>query len=325
VKAQELRRPEGPARAGGTDLVAVSRLSPADSPRSGELDMVYVRRLMAVRDLPPLLVCRRTMRVVDGMHRLTAAQLAGRGTVEVRWFDGDEEAAFVRAVQENLHRGLRLSAEERVTAARRIMASYPDWSNRAIAQASGLSAKTVAALRRRASEDGPQLHTRVGRDGRVRPVDPAAGRARAAAYLADHPDASLRGIAAAAGVSLGTARDVRTRMRAGEDPVARRGSGGAATAGTPAMARRPWTVPARARRRAPAGDPLAALARDPSLRFSEPGRQLLRLLDNRVLAGTHAASLRAAVPEHSRPALAAAVHQHIELWQAFVSVLERAG
>lgn len=322
MKAQELRRPEGPAGTGGTELVVVSRLSPADSPRSGELDMVYVRTLMAARDLPPLLVCRRTMRVVDGMHRLTAALLAGRGTVEVRWFDGDEEAAFVRAVQENLHRGLRLTAEERATAARRIMASYPDWSNRAIAQASGLSAKTVAALRRRASEDGPQLHTRVGRDGRVRPVDPAAGRARAAAYLTEHPDASLRGIAAAAGVSLGTARDVRTRMRAGEDPVARRGSGVAGTAGT---ARRPWTIPARARQRAPAGDPLAALARDPSLRFSDPGRQLLRLLDNRVLAGTHAASLRAAVPEHSRPALAAAVHQHIELWQAFVSVLERAG
>ncbi|MFD9130775.1 ParB N-terminal domain-containing protein [Kitasatospora sp. NPDC059571] len=304
-----------------TAWVPVPALAPADTPRSGEVDMAHVRALMAERDLPPLLVCRRTMRVVDGMHRLTAAILAGRTTVEVRWFDGDDEAAFVRAVQENLHHGLRLRTEERTAAARRIMEAYPQWSNRAIAQAAGLSAKTVAAVRGRATEDGPRLATRVGRDGRARPVDPAAGRARAAAYLREHPDASLRRIAAATGVSSGTARDVRTRLRAGEDPVARRAGGG-----PPADGPTPWVLPDRARRRAPAGDALAVLARDPALRLSETGRQLLRLLDNRVLAGSAAAAaLRAAVPEHNRAAVAAAVNQHIELWLAFVNAVELAG
>lgn len=339
--------------------MAVTALAPADSPRAGEVDPGHVRALMEMEELPPLLVCRRTMRVVDGMHRLTAAMLSGRSHVAVRYFDGDEEAAFVTAVQANLHRGLRLSRQERTAAAERIMTAYPQWSNRAIAQAAGLSAKTVATVRRRTTEDGPQSNTRVGRDGRARPVDPAAGRRRAADYLGEHPDASLRRIAAAAGVSVGTARDVRAKWASGEDPVVRRDAPARAEVRLAAVGPGPKApgphapgphpagphalgpnapgphapgphapgphAPGPPRHRAPAADPLAVLARDPSVRFSEPGRQLLRLLDNRALTGEQAASLRRAVPLHSRPALAAAINQHIDVWSTFLTNLEQTG
>ena len=300
-----------------TALVDLAVLRPGDSPRARGVDLDYAGALAAVRDLPPILVCRRTMRVVDGMHRLTAARLAGRTQIEVRYFDGDPEAAFVQAVKSNLHHGLRLGRQERSDAALRIMAAYPEWSNRAIALASGLSAKTVAALRGRSNGEVPQSNARVGRDGRVRPLDPAAGRAQAAAYLRAHPDASLRQIAAAAGISPGTAADVRARIERGEDPVARRGP--------QEPVADPWAPDGRAHRRSLARDPIARLARDPSLRFSEPGRQLLRLLDNRALAGAQGAALLAAVPTMSRSTLAAAVRQHVDVWTAFVSALEQTG
>jgi len=305
------------------ERVAVSVLVPADSPRAEDVDLAYARSLMAIRELPPILVCRRTMRVIDGMHRLTAVTLAGRTRIDVHYFEGDEEEAFVAAVQANLHHGRRLNQQERSAAACRILAAYPQWSNRAIAQAAGLSTKTVAAIRGRSSGDGPQLNTRVGRDGRARPVDPAAGRERAAAYLRDHPEASLRRIASAAGVSVGTARDVRARVQRGEDPVPAKRDAAPPEPVPLAAVHRTDARSRPVRRTVPAGDPLAALARDPSIRFSDRGRQLLRLLDNRALVDAEGDLLAAAVPRHSRAALVAAVHQNIDLWLAFISVLDQ--
>ncbi|MDQ0762844.1 ParB/RepB/Spo0J family partition protein [Streptomyces canus] len=309
-----------------SEPVAIAALVPADSPRSGEVDLAYARSLMEVRELPPILVCRRTMRVIDGMHRLTAATLAGRADIDVRYFDGDEKEAFVQAVQANLHRGRRLSQQERAAAARRIVAAYPQWSNRAIAQAAGLSTKTVAAIRRRSTGNEPQLNSRVGRDGRARPVDPSVGRERAAAHLREHPDASLRQIAEAAGISVGTARDVRARVERGEDPVGRRAAVRDERVLLTAVERNNrLRVPDPRPAVAPVKDPLAVLTRDPSLRFSEAGRQLLRLLDNRALLDAGGDALSAAVPLHNRAALTAAVYQHIDTWLAFLSMLERAG
>lgn len=316
-----------------TGRLPVAALVPADSPRAGDIDLAYARSLAEVRDLPPILVCRRTLRVIDGMHRLTAATLAGRADIDVRYFDGDEKEAFVEAVQANLHRGRRLNQRERLAAAQRILATYPRWSNRAVAQAAGLSTKTVAAVRRRATGEEPQSNTRVGRDGRARPVDPTVGRRRAAGYLREHPDASLRQIAGAAGISVGTARDVRARVQRDEDPVGRRAASEAAVRDEPVAltaVERNGRLREPVRPRTPTGpvpgkDPLAVLARDPTLRFSASGRQLLRLLDNRALLGAGGDALLAAVPPHSRAALTLAVHEHIDIWLAFVSVLDRTG
>jgi hypothetical protein len=82
-----------------------------------------------------------------------------------------------------------------------------------------LSPKTVAAIRSRPTREAPALDARVGRDGKVRPIDPAAGRRRAAQVLTERPELPLRAIAREAGVSPSTAANVRARIRAGKDPV----------------------------------------------------------------------------------------------------------
>src|SRR5262249_40555932 len=110
----------------------------------------------------------------------------------------------------------------RAAAAVRIIRSSPQWSDRAIARAAGLSDKTVASIRRRATAEIPHLADRIGRDGRIRPVSPAIGRRMAGDYIAQHPEAAIREIAARAGIPPGTARDVRERLRNGLDPVPRR-------------------------------------------------------------------------------------------------------
>jgi hypothetical protein len=65
----------GPPR---PESVPILRLAPADSPRLLGEDAEHVRMLAdAGTDLPPILVHRRTPRVIDGMHRLRAAHLRG--------------------------------------------------------------------------------------------------------------------------------------------------------------------------------------------------------------------------------------------------------
>ncbi len=91
--------------------------------------------------------------------------------------------------------------------------------DRAIGRSAGLAAKTVAAIRKRSSDDAPQSNARVGRDGRVRPLDSTEGRQRAAEILTDRPETSLRDAARAAGISPATVLDVRKRLERGEAPV----------------------------------------------------------------------------------------------------------
>ncbi|MFJ3857099.1 ParB N-terminal domain-containing protein [Streptomyces sp. NPDC090085] len=296
-------------------LVPVGALLAADSPRAVRVDEGHAQELAASgRALPPLLVHRTTMRVVDGTHRLRAAVLRGQDTVQVTYFEGSAEDAFVAAVEANISHGLPLDHAERTAAASRILRSHPDWSDRGIAQRTGLAAKTVAALRRReAPARAPQ--GRVGRDGRVRPADPVRGREAAARLLAGRPTASLRQIAREAGIAPSTVRDVRRRIGEGVDPVpaAQRRSGNG-----PA----PAPVPARGR-----GQPLPALVtglcKDPLLRLSEAGRLLLRMLDLQVSALRQRERIVAAVPPYRAETAAAAAAQCARDWQDLSEELQR--
>lgn len=195
----------------------LAALCPGDSPRFTPLDEAHAAHLAALdAELPPILVHRPTLRVVDGAHRLRAAALRGEPTIAVEYVDGTPEAAFVRAVAANLTGGLPLSVAERKTATERIVRSRPEQSDRSIAQHVGLSAKTVGEIRRRCCTGAAvQSSIRVGRDGRLRPVNPDEGRRRVLKVISERPGASLREIAQAAGVSLGTAHGVRSRVDRG--------------------------------------------------------------------------------------------------------------
>src|SRR5262245_51146343 len=83
---------------GGIEIswVPVEELLPADSPRlSGENETHAWLLAETEAALPPIVVHRETMRVIDGMHRLRAAVLRGQKTIAVKFFEGDEKDAFV--------------------------------------------------------------------------------------------------------------------------------------------------------------------------------------------------------------------------------------
>src|SRR5262249_502798 len=73
--------------------VPIGKLTVGDSPRTTGEDIAHIRRLVeVVEDLPPIIVHRSTMQVIDGVHRLRAAYLVGRETVDVTFFDGSEDS-----------------------------------------------------------------------------------------------------------------------------------------------------------------------------------------------------------------------------------------
>jgi len=289
-------------------MLAVSSLLPGDSPRLGGENGEYVALLAesAAETLPPIVVQRATMRVIDGRHRVRAATLRGQDAIAARFYDGGDEDAFVLAVRANVTHGLPLSLAERTAAAARIMRSHPHRSDRTIAAATGLAGTTVGTIRRCSTAAIPRSNTRVGRDGRVRPVNSAAGRRLATELLSRHPDASLREIARAAGIAPATVLDVRDRVRAGTDPV-------------PPRQR-------RAERPDPSVDPAALLQqlrKDPSLRFTESGRTLLRCLDSDITGATGWAAVADTVPTHCAGLVAELAREKAQQWNAFATQIDR--
>lgn len=311
--------------------VPVLSLHPADSPRLNGEDRGHILRLAEVdTPLPPILVDKRTMRVIDGMHRLMAASLQGRETIDAVFFDGSEADMFLRAVQENVTHGLPLSQADRRAAAERIIASHPNMSDRAIGQVAGLAAKTVATIRKRSTDDAPQSSGRVGIDGKVRPLDFVEGRKRAAKLLMQQPDASLRDVARGAGVSPATALDVRKRLERGEvaAPERPKAPGGVVAIGEGAKGatRAARSGPPPAFRPSPASPmPAAAvekLLRDPSLRNNELGKGMLRLLHINAVGAEHLPGVAAAVPPHCVRIVVQLARQYAAMWHEFATELD---
>ncbi|KUN58664.1 transcriptional regulator [Streptomyces canus] len=274
--------------------------------------------------LPPILVDRRSMRVIDGMHRLMATFLKGLATIDVEFFDGSSEDAFLRAVQANVTHGLPLKQADRRAAATRIITSHPHMSDRAIGLASGLGAKTVAAIRRRSAEGLPQLNARVGRDGRVRPLSSAEGRRRAAEVIAEYPQASLREVARLAGIAPATVSDVRKRLEAGKSPTVVRPAAADARSGSEVPVQR--TRPSNEQKvRLVQPNPVSIvekLLRDPSLRHKEEGRNLLRLLQQNAIGMQEWSELTSAVPPHCGALVVDLARKYAETWQQFAQELD---
>jgi len=269
---------------GPVATVPVSALRAGGSPRQAGENLEHIRVLADI------IVRRTDMRVVDGMHRLRAARLRGETQIAVRFFDGDDRDAFVFAVRTNVTHGLPLSLTDRKAAAERIVTSHPQWSDRMIAAVAGLSGATIARIRR--AHPDTASDTRVGHDGKVRPVNSMERRRVARAILLAEPTLSLREVARRAGISPETARSVRRRLPNEPPP--------------------------------PPQNP-AALVRqlrgDPTLRFSETGRTLLRLLEVRSVPPEKWAAMAANMPAHWRDAVARMAMESADAWRGFAEQL----
>ncbi|MFD7132149.1 streptomycin biosynthesis protein [Streptomyces sp. NPDC059894] len=284
--------------------------------------------MAAQNPLPPITVHRPTMRVIDGYHRLKAARLRGESTIAARFFDGDEAEAFVLAVKLNVTHGLPLALADRKRAAERIIVSHPQWSDRRVASVTGIAPGTVGDIRKRAVQGAGPEGRRLGQDGRLRPVDGSTGRILAGELLAENPDLSLRQVARAAGISPETARDVRNRLRDGEDPLPRKrrrkkeaepGEEPAARAEFAAL-RLAQPGPRTRPEAAPALDRAVLIKRlkaDPALRFTETGRNLLRLLALHTLRKEEWEAIIDNVPPHCSGIVADLARQFADLWSEF--------
>jgi len=286
-------------------------------------------------ELPPIVVHRPTMRVIDGMHRLRAATRRGQREIAARFFDGDEAEAFVLAVELNIAHGLPLSLADRKAAARRILAADARWSNRAVAAKTGLSDKTVAVLRACSGADIPHPGRRVGRDGHLHPVDSTAGRRRAAELLSARPQASLREVAAQAEVSPGVVSAVRKQLEAyaGQQPAspssqvptagcAPSGPGRTAPSAPVAGRRTPGRGAGHERDYGGVREMLDRLRRDPSLRYTDDGRRLLGWLSAKIISEDDLPSPAPGLPDHNIPVLAALARRCSCTWLELAQRLE---
>jgi ParB-like chromosome segregation protein Spo0J len=297
------------------------------SPRLGGEDPEHVCLLAETSDpLPPIIVHQPTMRVIDGIHRVRAALLKNRDEIEARLLRCDEDAAFVVAVKANITHGLPLSQADRTAAAVRIITHHPHWSDRAVAAATGLSDKTISRIRSRTMLEAPQPTARLGRDGRLRPLDTVARRQQAAAMISERPEVVLREVARATGLSVATVRDVRQRVARGEDPVPDRYR----SAGRPDTAA-PGPVPeqkrvTRTRYKEATPDRQALLTKlrnDPSLTSNEAGRNFLRWLHRHSVDSDDLKDVCHGLPDYWAPVVAKLARTCATAWIQMAEQLEQ--
>ncbi|RMI30416.1 ParB N-terminal domain-containing protein [Nocardia stercoris] len=292
--------------------LSISEIDSVDYVRLGGVSQPHVRHLAELDvELPPIVVHSSTMRVIDGVHRIRAAVLRGDTSIEARLFTGSEEECFLLAVYLNSSHGLPLSRSDRTAAAIRLVRTQPEWSNRVIAGVVGLAPGTVGKLRQAAGQIG-QSTKRLGRDGRLRPVDGMAARERVVELLARTPTASARSIAREVGISHSTVQEIRRRMERGE---------GDRAPGNPALEPGKSSGYTFVENRKNSAELLRKLINDPSVRSSESGRQLIRWLHNGNVVGewhTHQNS----VPGQWIGAVAELARTFATEWNAFADTLD---
>ncbi|NGY62255.1 ParB N-terminal domain-containing protein [Lentzea sp. NEAU-D13] len=276
-----------------SEHVLIDDLSDGESPRLEGLDDEHVRRLAKTEEpLPPIVVHRAMMQVVDGRHRLRAARLRGAVRIAASFLDCPADDVFVEAVRANSAHGLPLSLPDRKAAAARIVRSHPRWSDRTIASVTGLSHKTVGKIRREQPDGGvPHLER--------------TGSAVAAEIIRRNPEMPLRQVAKAAGVAVSTAHSIRRRVtQAGQELPARCEQVRPENPGNPDAT----TV-------------LRMLSSDPALRYTDTGRALLRLIGAHPPTEDEWRRLGEVVPAHCSLAVADLARDFAAAWDEFATRL----
>lgn len=298
--------------------------------RQGGTDAAHVQLLAdaaASVELPPILVQKQGTRIIDGMHRVEAARLRGEHSIRARIVDCSDGEALVLAVRSNTLHGLPFTKADRIAGAKRILAAHPDLSDRSIAGMAGLSPRTIASLRNSSIDGAMFVGKRLGRDGKRRPVVAEEGRRRAVEYIRANPEASLRQIARATDVSLGTAHSIRDRLRKGSEPDASgppcRETRLAGTAPNGATVRMNLPAGPAHRRIAVTSWPSisAKLAGDPALRYTSGGRAFLRWMSMHSMQADEWQEFIDAVPQRWIPDVVRVAASMRDEWDRYAQSL----
>lgn len=303
-----------------TQPVYVKDLLAADSPRLNGVNEAHARHLAEVYpSLPPILVHRPSMRVIDGMHRVRAAVILGLDTVDSQFFNGSEAEAFIQSVTRNIADGLLLSLADRSAAVRRILTSFPAMSDPSIAVYTGLDVGVVTEVRRRAAAGPPGLGLPVGGCGSPAPK-PAAECGQAADPAPGTPESALKPVAREAGPSSpGTARSAGEGLRRDEERTLR-AQPRMVPSRTPA-ARDAQVCTARPTMARTSRDRLRILSSNPSLRNSQAGREFLRWLHGHFVADEAWKELVETVPPHCTETVAEIAMKCSDAWRRFAEEL----
>ncbi|HEU5385060.1 MAG TPA: ParB/RepB/Spo0J family partition protein [Streptosporangiaceae bacterium] len=310
--------------------VPVDLLVPGFHLRMAGTDAAHVRLLADAAGavpLPPILVQKRGLRIIDGMHRVEVAKLRGEPVIRARIVDCSDEKALVLAVKSNTLHGLPLTRADRISSAKRILGAHPDWSDRKVAGIAGLSGKSVASLRNSSAGGAPFDGKRLGRDGKRRPMVAVTGRLRAAEYIRAHPEASVREIARETDVSPGTAHDVRKKIRCGVNPGTAETSSPRAQAAPAASSTSPPVTNIRARatadtvRQLTGAAVIGKLTGDPSLRYTDGGRAFLRWMTQHAMHPDEWREFVDAIPERWLEEVRQAAAAMSEEWGQFANQL----
>ena len=110
--------------------------------------------------------------VADGRLRCLAARRAGHEKIHALVTEGDQLGAFWAAIVANGRQGCGLSWRDKQRVVTSALRCWPDYSDRAIAEAIGVSDHTVHRARTKMIEaneiENPEM--RVGRDGKLYPA-----------------------------------------------------------------------------------------------------------------------------------------------------------
>lgn len=134
----------------------------------------YAKLMKEQVKFPPITVYQpdpasKIYQILDGHQRLAAARKAGLQHIPAKVFEGTEEAAWQVALQANVAHGLRRTHADKRKAIRLALQQFFDWTDRKIAEACGVSADLVAAVRKPQLSKSDNSQPRRGRDGKLYP------------------------------------------------------------------------------------------------------------------------------------------------------------
>jgi ParB-like chromosome segregation protein Spo0J len=139
-----------------------------------EVIAVYADAMEENEKFPPVVVYSdgTDYWLADGFHRVLAATRVGRLNIEATIHKGSRQDALKYALRANKCNGLHRSNEDKRNCVKMALAEWPDWSDRKIAEACGVSNATVGTMRTQLfklnSSPPSNGQSRQGRDGKKR-------------------------------------------------------------------------------------------------------------------------------------------------------------